>query len=127
MWRQVAAACVCLPQCLPQRVFRVGRHREFFTKALRRRHNRNSFSNFVRSTPESGHVQCTSSCLLWAKSGLMQCNRPLSYSITSLARPRSDIGKVRPNAFAVLRLIIISTFVDCWTGGTAGFSPLKLH
>jgi hypothetical protein len=23
----------------------------------------------VRFTPESGHVQCTSSCLLWAKSG----------------------------------------------------------
>jgi hypothetical protein len=23
----------------------------------------------VRFTPKSGHVQCTSSCLLWAKSG----------------------------------------------------------
>jgi hypothetical protein len=31
-----------------------------------------SAKRHVRFTPESGHVQCTSSCLLWAKSGLMQ-------------------------------------------------------
>jgi branched-chain amino acid transport system substrate-binding protein len=32
------------------------------------------------------------------------------HSITSLARPS---GTVRPSAFAVLRLMISSTFVDC--------------
>jgi hypothetical protein len=26
-------------------------------------------ATYVRFTPESGHVQCTSSCLLWANSG----------------------------------------------------------
>jgi hypothetical protein len=36
---------------------------------------------YVRFTPESGHVQCNCSCLLWAKSG----HRTL-YSITSSAR-----------------------------------------
>ena len=41
---------------------------------------------FVRFTPKSGHVQCTSSCPLSAKSGLMQCSKTTrigAYSITS--------------------------------------------
>jgi hypothetical protein len=28
-----------------------------------------AFRNDVRFTPESGHVRCTSACLLWANSG----------------------------------------------------------
>jgi hypothetical protein len=28
-------------------------------------------------TPESGHLQCNSSCLLWAKSGLTRCSKRL--------------------------------------------------
>jgi hypothetical protein len=39
----------------------------------------------MSATPESGHVQCTSSCLLWAISGLMQCSNWDRYSITSPA------------------------------------------
>jgi hypothetical protein len=35
------------------------------------------------------------------------------YSITSSARPSSKSGKVRPSAFAVLRLTTSSTLVDC--------------
>ena len=41
---------------------------------------------FVRFTPKSGHVQCTSSCPLSAKSELMQCSKTTrigAYSITS--------------------------------------------
>src|SRR5262245_2562622 len=49
-----------------------------------------------------------------------------SYSITSSARPRSDNGMSIPNALAVLRLMINSTFVDCATGNCAGFSPLRI-
>ena len=47
------------------------------------------------------------------------------HSITSSARPRSDSGKLRPSALAVLRLTISSTLVDCCTGRSAGFSPLR--
>jgi predicted permease len=48
------------------------------------------------------------------------------YSISSSARPSNDWGTVRPNVFAVLRLMIISTFVARWTGRSAGFSPLRI-
>jgi hypothetical protein len=33
----------------------------------------------------------------------------------------------RPIALAVLRLITNSNFVDCWTGSSAGFSPLRMR
>src|SRR5215472_4083703 len=47
------------------------------------------------------------------------------HSITSSARPSSVIGKVRPSALAVLRLITSSALVDCCTGKSAGLSPLR--
>jgi hypothetical protein len=46
------------------------------------------------------------------------------YSITSSARASS--GTSRPSALAVLRLMISSTFVDWWTGRSAGFAPLRI-
>src|SRR5262249_25557507 len=48
-----------------------------------------------------------------------------AHSITSSARPISGSGTVMPSAWAVLRLMISSTFVDCWTGKSAGLSPLR--
>ena len=48
------------------------------------------------------------------------------YSITSLARASNAGGTVRPSALAVLRLILSSIFVDCWTGIPDGFSPLRI-
>jgi len=48
-----------------------------------------------------------------------------NYSMTSSARPSSVIGKVRPRALAVLRLMMNSTFTTCWTGKSAGFAPLR--
>ncbi len=36
-------------------------------------------------------------------------------------------GTVRPKALAVLRLMISSTLVACWTGKSAGFSPLRMR
>src|SRR5262249_38008559 len=47
------------------------------------------------------------------------------HSITSSARPSSGSGTIRPSALAVFRLMISSTFVDCWTGKSAGCSPLR--
>src|SRR5262249_44049275 len=49
------------------------------------------------------------------------------HSITSSARPSSVIGKVRPSDFAVFMLMTSSTFVDCWTGRSAGFSPWRMR
>src|SRR5262249_45507759 len=49
------------------------------------------------------------------------------HSITSSARARSGGGISRPSARAVLRLMISSTLVDCWTGRSAGFSPLRIR
>src|SRR6516165_1255189 len=49
------------------------------------------------------------------------------HSITSSARPRSGNGIVRPSVLAVLRLMISSTFVDCTTGRSSGFSPLRIR
>src|SRR5262249_42625168 len=48
-----------------------------------------------------------------------------THSMTSSARPSSVMGKLRPSALAVLRLIISSTFADRCTGRSAGFSPLS--
>src|SRR5262249_22732991 len=53
--------------------------------------------------------------------------RAARHSITSSARASRVIGKVRLSAFAVLRLITNSVFVDCWTGRAAGFSPLRMR
>src|SRR5438128_4709783 len=50
-----------------------------------------------------------------------------THSITSSARPSSVSGNVMPSALAVLRLMTSSTFVDCWTGRSAGFSPLRIR
>src|SRR5258705_12317089 len=51
--------------------------------------------------------------------------RAPAYSITSSARPRIDCGTLRPSAFAVFRLTSSSTLVDCCTGRSAGFFPLR--
>src|SRR6516165_8872517 len=80
----------------------------------------------VRFTPESGHRNSVVECPLCAKSRHLQCGKQRLYSITSLARPRSDNGTSIPNALAVLRLMISSTFVACCTGNSAGFSPLRI-
>src|SRR6516225_5945744 len=81
-----------------------------------------SAPTYVRFTPESGHVRCSSRCLLWAKSGHRS-----DYSITSSARASSDGGTDRPSAFAVFRLITSSYLVGACTGMSEGFSPLRMR
>jgi len=49
------------------------------------------------------------------------------YSITSSARPISVLGTLRPSALADFRLMYISTLVTCWTGRSAGLSPLRMR
>ena len=62
-----------------------------------------------------------------ANSELMHCSKKPLHSITSSASASSLSGISRPSAFAVLRLITKSNFVDCWTGKSAGFSPLRMR
>jgi hypothetical protein len=80
----------------------------------------------VRFTPKSRHLQCTSPCLLWAKSGLMRRSKT-GYSITSSARASTAGGMESPSAFAVLRLITSSYFEGACTGKSPGFSPLRIR
>src|SRR5262245_53810456 len=52
---------------------------------------------------------------------------PNHHSITSSARASSVGGTSRPSALAVLRLMISSTLVTCWTGKSTDFSPLRIR
>jgi hypothetical protein len=48
------------------------------------------------------------------------------HSITSSAVESSLSGTVRPNAFAILRLITNSNVVGCSTGKSAGLAPRRI-
>src|SRR5262245_63492735 len=52
--------------------------------------------------------------------------RAAPHSITSSAMASRPGGMVRPSALAVLRLITNSNLVDCTTGKSAGFAPLRI-
>src|SRR5262249_18635359 len=65
----------------------------------------------------------------WSAKGQKRTQAPQQrgyYSITSLARLCTDCGTVMPSVLAVFRLSISSTFVVCWTGRSAGLSPLRI-
>src|SRR5262245_33094179 len=49
------------------------------------------------------------------------------HSITSSASASSRSGTVRPSALAAFKLITSSNLVDCITGRSAGFSPLRMR
>src|SRR5262249_3517356 len=53
--------------------------------------------------------------------------RAALHSITSSARARSRSGTSELSALAVLRLSTSSNLVDCTTGRSAGFSPLRMR
>jgi hypothetical protein len=82
--------------------------------AFRQRH--------VCFTPKSGHRLRLSPCPLCAKSRHYDCHAP----IISSALTMSACGKVRPSAFAVLRLRTSLNLVGCSTGRSAGFAPFSI-
>jgi hypothetical protein len=49
------------------------------------------------------------------------------HSITSSAATSSVFGTVRPSAFAVFRLRMVSYFVGASTGRSAGLAPLRMR
>ena len=85
---------------------------------------------------KSGHCAVQSPCPLSPESGHVQCTRDvrfvpiadiLAQSITSSARPSSDVGTVRPSIRAVCALITSSNLLDCTIGNSAGFAPLRMR
>ena len=83
--------------------------------------------NNVRYASDSDHSRYEFELTLWANAELMHRSKRHLYSITSSARPLNVSGTVMPSAVAVLRLMYSSTFVACWTGKSAGFSPLRIR
>ena len=62
-----------------------------------------------------------------SSAGKFHCEPPFhAHSITSSARASSVGGTSRPSALAVLRLMTSSNLVDCKTGRSAGFAPLRI-
>jgi predicted hotdog family 3-hydroxylacyl-ACP dehydratase len=62
-----------------------------------------------------------------AITGREQSQHGTPYSITSSAIASSPGGTASPNAFAVCRLMTNSYLVDCSTGRSAGFAPLRMR
>jgi hypothetical protein len=54
-------------------------------------------------------------------------NRQHRYSITWSASNWIELGTSRPSALAVCRLMTNSNLVDCATGRSAGFTPLRIR
>ena len=95
---------------------------EIFNKSLRHRRKCNSPPILVRFTPNSGHLQCKTPCPLSANSGHQRV-----YSITASARADKPGDTSTPICFAVFRLMMNSNLVDCSTGRSAGFAPLRMR
>src|SRR5262249_30088616 len=55
-----------------------------------------------------------------------QGGHPPHHSITSSASNWIELGTSRPSALAVCRLMTNSNLVDCSTGRSAGFAPLRI-
>src|SRR6266851_2063471 len=56
-----------------------------------------------------------------------QARKLRSHSITSSARASSAGGTLRPSVLAVWALMTSSNLVDCTTGRSAGFAPLRMR
>ena len=80
----------------------------------------------VRFTPKSRHWLSVSECPLCAKSGHTQRSKMYRYSIISSASAERLGGTSMPSALAALRLMTNSNLLDCTTGKSPGFSPLRI-
>src|SRR5438132_240898 len=81
----------------------------------------------VRFAPKASQLLRGSEMTRCARTGCEQSQQNNPYSITSSAMASSPGGKLRPKALAVLRLITNSNLVDCMTGRSPGFSPLRIR
>src|SRR5215475_2313043 len=105
-------------------------------------------AGFANALPECGQIACTISkrraaeksdhrhrrLLRARRERPCRCcateqrdERAAPHSITSSARASSDGGTVRPSTLAACALITSSNLVDCTTGSSAGFAPLRMR
>jgi hypothetical protein len=84
-------------------------------------------SMLVRFTPKADKRADVSLSPLSANRDPTRGSKKHRYSMTSSARPDRGSGTVMPNSLAVLRLMKSSTWVACWTGRSAGLSPLRIR
>jgi len=80
----------------------------------------------ISTLPKATELLRGSEMTRCAKTGLMLRNKE-HHSRISSARPDSGNGIVMPSARAVFMLMYSSTLVTCWTGRSAGFSPLSMR
>jgi hypothetical protein len=78
-------------------------------------------------TPDSGHAAHRLGCRLRANRVIWHRSKTGRYSITSSARASSAGGTSRPSIRAVWALMTNSNLVDCTTGRSAGFAPLRMR
>jgi hypothetical protein len=122
---QLSVVCDC---CAAEFQPGLGRLRVIFVRSTCSRRSRHV--RFAPIASEPSHRSDSTRCAI---SGPMHRNKPRTrlhgpyYSITSSARARMPGGTVRPNALAVSRLITSSNLIDCMTGRSAGFSPLRIR
>jgi len=80
-----------------------------------------------RFTPKADIAERNRHVRFVPKADVLRCSKERRYSITSSARPSISGGTVRPNALAVLRLMISSNLVGAWIGRSAGLAPLRIR
>src|SRR5262245_10192188 len=86
----------------------------------------NKGNRHVRFTPKSGHVQCSSRCLLWAKSGHQRTNLRSTFSSNELEWRDATIRYVLNHVLYFLRCVPTHQNVKpkrWWATGCRGFGP----
>jgi hypothetical protein len=76
--------------------------------------------------PESNHRQSKCDPSICAISDRTQRSKIRAYSITSSASSCNALGTSTPSNLAVCALMTNSNLVDCTTGKSAGFAPLRI-
>jgi hypothetical protein len=76
--------------------------------------------------PESRHQVPEQRLSRWAKSNVSRPHQMFPYSMTSSEIASTLAGMSKPSPLAVLRLITSGYLIDCITGKSAGFTPLRI-
>jgi hypothetical protein len=88
---------------------------------------RNKLVHRYRAMGQAENPPFWGSCQLPPAADICSAAKQGRYSITSSARADRVGGTSIPSAFAVFRLITNSNLVDCCTGKSAGFVPLRIR
>ena len=76
--------------------------------------------------PSSGHSAASDYVGVVPRAAVSRCSRRRNYSITSSASNCKELDTSMPSNLAVCALMTNSNFVDCTTGRSAGFAPLRI-